>query len=479
MKAISRILWRPNTMNIESIPSRFLPRGVGCLSLASARRLEGLQRVGRLLCAGATAAALLLPATSQALDFGPFTLTGFAKAEVTQVSDYCPDCQRDPSAEKRYVWSDELVQGKSYGSGITHVTLFQPFLSAKFDLPKGIKLSGLLSQRWRDGKEDFKGYLYDRSVAVSHEDYGSLRAGAMQTRAWSMADYPFGTNIGLADAWGSSGAGYGLLTRAIRYTSRVLDFVESDIVLEATYDFGESGWKKNKPQFLELWLQVRRGDLAVDMMYQVSRNGIPNAFGHGVFTGPYYKEFQGLADAQLGGSGQSIAMVMATYQVDAKLELSAGMRGNRWSGAYAKFLQSKTANPAGYDVWNTPFNVDWSKDLGGGVFRGYPATSLDVVLGLRYKMGKWAASTGMVHLGAAATANPSDRGQSNSATINTLGLNYDYGQGLQFYGSAGMVNYARKGLSPMSMPSNSAFTNIDSRLTTRGTWLGVGTVYTF
>jgi hypothetical protein len=433
----------------------------------------------RLLRLGAVAAAMALPAVGHAVDVGPFTLTGFAKGEVTRVSDDCPDCQRDPSAEKRYVWSDELVQGKSYGGGTKHVTLFQPYLAAKFDLPVGIKLSGLLSQRWRDGHQDFRGFWYDKSAAISHDDYGSLRIGAMTTRGWSIADYPFGSNIGVSDAWGSSGAGYGLLTRAVRYTSRVLDVAESDVVLEASYDVGQSGWKKNKPRFWELWLQVRRGDLAVDMIYQNARNGLPNAFGHGPFAGPYYKEFQGLADPQIGSSGQSIAMVMATYKVDSALEISGGMRGNRWSGAYAVFLQSKTANPAGFDVWNAPFNVDWSKDLGGGVYKGYPATSLDVVLGARYTTGKWALSTGMVHLGAAATANPSDRGQSNSATINTLGLNYDYGQGFQFYGLAGMVNYARKGLSPMSMPSNSAFTNIDSRLTTRGTWYGAGAVYTF
>jgi hypothetical protein len=85
----------------------------------------------------------------------------------------------------------------------------------------------------------------------------------------------------------------------------------------------------------------------------------------------------------------------------------------------------------------------------------------------------------MVHLGAAATQNPTERGQSNSATINTLGLNWDSTKGYQIYGFGGMVQYAHKGLAPLSMPSNSAFTNIDSRLTTRGYWFGGGAVYVF
>jgi len=426
------------------------------------------------------AAGLALSGSASAIDFGPFSLTGFAKAELTRVSDYCPNnnCQRDPLASKEFPWADELVQGKTFGSGTTHVTLFEPYLAAKFDLPRGWKLSGLLSQRWRDGKEDFPGFWYDKSVAISHDDYGSLRVGAMQTRAWSMADYPFGTNIGLADPWGSAGAGYGLLTRAVRYTSRPFDVAEGDLVVEGTYDMGKSGWSKNKPRFFELWVHYGRGDLGLDFMYQDAKNGTPSAFSHGPFTGPFYNP---IVDPLIGGNSQGIAMLMATYQVDAKLSLQGGLRGNRWSGAYAKFLYSAANNPLGnYDLWNNPFNVDWSKDLGGGVYKGYPATSVDLVLGARYKItGKWTISTGMLHLGAAATSNPSDRGQSNAATINTLNLNYDVGQGLQAYGTLGMVNYAKRGLSPTSMPSNSAFTNIDSRLKTRGNWFTAGAVYTF
>ena len=456
-------------MNIESSANRSATGGAG---RASGERLAATVRTALLVAAAAAGTA------AHAIDFGPFSLTGFAKAELTRVGSYCPqqDCQVDKFASKQFQWADELVQGKAYGAGTTHVTLFQPYLAAKFNLPRGFKLSGLLSQRWRDGKEDFPGFLYDASIAVEHEDYGSLRVGAMPTRAWSMADYPFGTNIGLADAWGSSGAGYGLLTRAIRYTSRPLDVLEGDLVVEGTYDIGKANWKTNKPQFFELWLHYGKGDLGLDFMLQETRNGGPNAFSHGPFTSLFYdRSF----DKDLGSSGQSIAMLMATYQVDPKLEISAGIRGNRWSGAYAKLLQSRFVNPGGFDIWNNPFNVDWTKDLGGGVYRGYPATSLDLVLGARYKFGKWTASTGMAYLGPAATANPSERGQTNSAAINTVGLNYNYGSGLQFYGSLGMVNYARKGLSPLTMPTNSAFTNIDSRLKTRGTWATVGAVFTF
>ncbi len=428
---------------------------------------------------GAAAASLVLASSAGAFDFGPFSLTGFAKVDFTRISSECPlkDCQVEKFAGREFIWSDEITQGVGYGAGTTHVTLFQPYLGAKFDLPRGFKLSALLSQRWRDGKPDFKGFLYDRSISLSHEDYGRLSIGAMQTRAWSMADYPFGTDIGIGDPWASSGAGYALLTRALRYTSRPMDVAEGDLVVELTHDIGKSGWRRNKPRLWELWLQYHRGDLGVDVMIQETRNGPPVAFGHAPFSSLFYDS---AFDQDLGGSGQSIAMLMARYRIDSKLELYGGLRGNRWSGAYAVFLQSKAVNPGGFDIWNNPMNVDWSTNLGGGVYKAYSARSIDLVLGARYKISnKLDGYTGMVHLGEASTANPMERGQSNSATFNTLGLSYDYGHGLRLNGVLGMVNYGKRGLAPLSMPSHQAFTGIDSRIKQHGNWFGAGVTFTF
>jgi hypothetical protein len=443
-------------------------------------RIAKMVRASALARGCSVAAAMLgLAGSAHAIDFGPFSLTGFAKVDVTRISSECPqkDCQVEKFASREFIWSDPLVQGVGYGAGTTHVTLFQPYLGAKFDLPRGFKLSGLVSQRWRDGKEDFKGFWYDKNIGISHEDYGSLRIGAMTTRAWSFADFPFGSDIGVGDEWASSGAGYGLLTRAARYTSRLFDVAEGDLVVEATYDIGKSGWKRNKPRFWELWLQYRRGDLGVDVMLQEGKNGPPVSFGHAPFSSLFYDS---AFDQSLGGSSQSIAMIMARYRVDAKLELYGGLRGNRWSGAYAKFLQSAADNPGGFDIWNNLFNVDWSNDLGGGVYKGYAAKSVDGVLGARYKINeKLAAYTGMVYLGTASTDNPSERGQSNWATFNTLGLSYDYGYGLRLNGVVGLVNYGKRGLAPLSMPSHQAFTGIDSRVEKRGNWFGAGATFTF
>ena len=435
------------------------------------RQTAPQQRSLHWLPFGLLATGLLAALPAAAIDFGPFSLNGFAKAEVQRGTNICTDCQRELGENRQRRWADDIVYGKHFGTETTHVTLVQPYLGVKQDVGAGFKVFGLLSQRWRDGKVDLPGWLYERNVGISHEDYGSLRIGSMTTRGWSVADYPYGTNVGVSDAWGSSGAAYGLLSNAVRYQSRKLDVLEADLVLEVTYDKGKSGWKKNKPMFWEIYGQFVKGDLVVDAMAQVTRNGEPVAWGHAPFGGltPFPAD-----DSKLGSSGQSMAMAMARYQIDSKIEVSGGIRFNRWSGAYA--VQT-TTGPLGQ--WNNMFNVDWGGTLNGVPNPGYGARSMDLMLGLRYRMGAWTGSTGMVHLGKASTDNPSERGQSNTLTINTLGLNYDFGNGLQAYGLAGMVHYGRKGLAPLSMPSHSAFTNVDSRVATRGNWFGAGAVYTF
>jgi hypothetical protein len=422
-----------------------------------------------------------LAGAAHAVEFGPFTLNGFAKAEATRVAKSCPDCQVVPDVGKDYLWADQVAAGKSFGTESTQVVLLQPWLGANFNLGRGFKLSGLVSQRWRDGKEDIPGFWYEKNIALSHEDYGRVAIGAMPSRAWSLADYPYGTDIGAADPWASSGAGYGLLGHALRLTTRVLDVFDSDLVLELTYDRGNHNFRVHKPRFYEFYAQLHKGDLFVDAIYQDSRNGNPQAWGHGPFNGLFY---DASADAKLGASGQSIAMLMARYRINPQLEALGGIRRNRWSGAHGVIVQSM---PRG-DIWNNPFNVDWGGALvytnpDGSSYvvsnPGYPAVSVDLSGGVLYRSGKWTASTGFVYLGKARTKNPSERGQSNTALINTVGLAYDVSRELRVYGLGGIVHYGRLGLSPMSMPGNSSFTNVDSRVSTTGNWVGVGAVYTF
>ena len=435
---------------------------------------EGPSRLGAKIVWGLSACVALVASPAKAIDFGPFSLTGFAKVEVQQASNQCVDCQRFPAEDRQRAWADELVPGRPYGTQTGHVTLFQPWLSARFDLGRGFKLSGLLSQRLRDGKVDIPGFVYERNVAVSHEDWGRLAVGAWTTRAWSLADYPYGTTLGVADAWASSGAGYGLNTHAVRYTSRPLDVWDGDLVLEATYDRGNSRFRIHKPRFVEIFAQYRRGDLLLEAIVQDSRNGNPQAWGHGPFTG--LTAFPA-DDPKLKDSSQGIAMLMARYPIDTRWEALAGIRHNRWSGANAVVVGRDVAG--GFDLWNNMFNVQWGGTLNGVTNPGYAAHSLDISGGMRYRRGDWTVTAGLLHLGKAQTDNPSERGQSNSASVATLGVAKDWRNGLQTYVMAGAIEYGRTGLAPLSMPANTAFTGVDPRVTRRGNWFGAGAVYVF
>jgi hypothetical protein len=428
---------------------------------------------------GKAAGAVLvlgIASTGHAIEFGPngmFSINGFGEVTVTVGNNQCPPegCQLSPETDRQRIWADAVVPGRKFSTDVTGFSQVQLWLGAKHNLGGGFNLKGTLSQNWRDGKIDTPGFVRERNIAVSHEDYGTLTAGETVSRTWQFADFPFGSNLGLSSAWAGTGAGYRNLSRAIRYTSPVLDVAAGDMVLEMTYDRGSDDFKVNKPSFYELWAHYGKGDLSIDAMYQDTRNGSPSAFGAAGFYAPFYDP---AGDSRLGGSGQSVALVQAIYQYSPKIEISGAVRRNRWSGAYA--VVALDGPPVQF---NFPFNVDWGGTLNGVANPGYPAQSTDFALGARYRMNKWTLSTGLVYIGKASTNNPSERGQSNSALVNTIGATYIYGNGWEASAFAGMIHYRLKGLSPLGMPSNATINAIDSRVTKAGNWLGVGIKYNF
>jgi len=445
-----------------------LDRGTG----RTARR-RGLHRGMRV---GLALAGLALGTAGHAdtLSYGPFTLNAFAKLEDGRYSNQAKNVQVYPSATKQQNWGDLLAANAQYGTEPTHVWLLQPWLGAKTDIGGGFKVSAMVSQRWRGGDgypttADIPGFIYEENVAISHEDYGRLAVGKMVARGWSVADYPYGTNVGLANQWAQSGAGYGLLTRALRYTSRPFDVMKGDLVMEATYDEGDTAFKIHKPRFLELYGQFHRGGLVVDAIAQITRNGNPQAWGHGPFTSltPFPAD-----DSKIGGAGQGMLMVMARYDYDQHWQYSGGLRYNQWSGANAVIT---VAGPPAQ--WNNMFNVDWGGTRDGVSNPGYSARETDGFAAVLHRWGPWSAWLSAEILGKASTSNPSERGQSNWANFDVAGVQYDFHHGLTCYGEVGMVHYGQLGPSPMSMPTNSAFTGVDSRVTRNGNWIVVGILY--
>jgi hypothetical protein len=423
---------------------------------------------GVVLALGLSAAA-----SSHAFEAGPFSLTGFLKVNVGRISDVCDQCQVDPLAGRHFIWADPLVYGKEYGDDFAHSWQFQPTLGVKFKLPGGFKLAGELSQRWRDGDPDQEDVLYAKNVSLEHEDYGALQIGGFVTRGWNRADYPYASDVGQT-AFSDSGAAYGINTHAIRYRTRIFDVAEGDLVLEATYDRGDSDFTRNKPFFMEFWALYAKGPLVVEAIAQNTRNGTPMAFAKGPFTGP--TPFPDRDDSQIGENSQGMFMLLSKYQIGTAYELSGGIRFNRWSGSYA--VQVTEGQQA---QWNQPFNVNWGGfDANGVPNPGYEARSTDLFLGARkYINREWVGYLGTTYLGKASTSNPLERGQSNSALFTTVGAKYDFGQGLTLSGSLNAVFFSRKGLAPLSMPGHDSFSGIDSRVAKRGNWVNIEANYEF
>lgn len=437
---------------------------------AATRRSLASRRVVR---SAVFALGLGAATAGHAFEWGPFSLTGFAKVNLSRISNGCEGCQRDPDALRHFVWADDLVYGKKYGGLTKHDVQIQPTLGVKFDLPQGFTLSGAYSQRLRDGEPDLPGAVYERSATLKHEYYGSVQIGNFVSRGWNRPDFPYANDLGQT-AFSDAGAAYGILTKAVRYTSRELYVADGNLVLEASYDQGNTDFKRNKPRLYEFWALWASGPLVVEAVAQSSRNGTPLAFAKWPFTSLTPNASRD--DEQLNGSGQGMFMLLTKYQIGTAYEVSGGLRVNRWSGSYAVPLtQGALAQ------WNNPFNVDWGGfDAGGVPNPGYSARSTDLMLGLRkYINPRLVAFTGLTYLGKARTANPSERGQSNSALFASVGARYAVGGGLSVSGSLNAVAYARKGLAPLSMPAHDSFSNVDSRVANRGNWLTFEAVYRF
>jgi hypothetical protein len=473
---------RPRWTTMDKPPHRALPDPCRATVARS-------DRSGAFRRAGLFVAGLLVSGAGWAIDYGPFSLNGFVKVEYGRGSDACPNCQLFPNEGRERPWADAVVPGAEVKNAGAWLTLLQPYLGVKFDLPQGFKIQGLASQRWRDGKVDIEGSYYEMNVAISHEEYGSLRFGAFPTRAWAFADFPFGSDYSGGDTWASSGAGYGLNTEALRYTARTLDVYDGDLVLELTYDWGDTDFKRNTPRFIDFWARYFRGDLKLDFMYQDTRNGPPSSWGHAPFTAVFYDPQY---DEKIGGSGQSMAMLQGSYQITPSIDIGFGIRRNRWSGSYAVCIDFID----GQCRYNNFFNVDFfGTDANGVQSPGYKLTSYDYTAGVRWQNGPWSLSTGLVYLSEGSTDNPAQRGQDNSLLKGSLGGGYNFGNGLVAYASVSAYAFGQDPqawgcnvlenrpadsctLGPRSWPSNAPGGN-DARVSRYSHGFSLGATYSF
>ena len=214
-------------------------------------------------------------------------------------------------------------------------------------------------------------------------------------------------------------------------------------------------------------------------------NGRPGSWTHGPFLG--LTDNPSDDNGEIPENTQTILIGMFRYQLTNQMEVSGGLRRNYWSGADAVMVDNDGTN----NLWNNMFNVDWTGDTktdkgygtlyNGSYLQSYPAMSYDFMGGFRYRPdNKWTYSTGIVYLSEAQTDNPMERGQSNTLTIGSVGVSYlDLYPGVTVSAGGSAVRYKQKGLAPLSMPSHSAFSGVDSRVADSGEAISAQVLYVY
>jgi hypothetical protein len=131
-----------------------------------------------------------------------------------------------------------MVFGKKYGGLATHSVQIQPTLGVKFDLPRASPADGhLLAALPRRQGLTCPAWSTNAALTLKHEYYGTVQLGNFLSRGWNRPDFPYASDLGQT-AFSDAGAAYGILTKALRYTSRELYVADGNLVLEGTYDHG-------------------------------------------------------------------------------------------------------------------------------------------------------------------------------------------------------------------------------------------------
>lgn len=414
--------------------------------------------------------------SSRPLDIGPVSITGLANFEATRGNGFCVGkrCGFDPSSGASPVEGDGQRDAWSFDQPRGLVGFLQPTIDAKFDLPNGAKITSVLTYRWRNGND---GLWLERGIRLEHEDWGNLTAGSMTTQAWHMANYPFGGDIGITGAWSSSGAVQGLQSRALRVTSRLLDALDGDIALQATWNHSEAGRQRGAPNLAEIWLGYSSRDLNVDLVVQQigSRSEFPS-----IDTASNSPVSENSNLYWSGRVSQGLAMAQLRWRYTTRTELLGAWRLNRWDTYNAQAWLSPTRNSDGLVDLRAAPNKNSPGYLGFEPGSGGPsANSMDVLVAVRHKWRRWTLDLVGLHLGRASEPQCSALSASRPAHIGTIQLTQMLREGLYAYGLAGAVRFIRDSASSPG-PSAPATTSTGAaQMSPEGRWLGIGMTYRF
>jgi hypothetical protein len=444
------------------------------------------------------AATVLLATPALAEQFGPLEVAGFAKDEFS-MCDNCSDGLVNKAAyDPRGVLNPPtpmLNQPGDTGFHTHNLGLAQLSLGLTHEFDNAIRVEGRASARVRNnGPDIYDNYVIDLYAGISHPTFGSAVIGKMSTRAWTRSD-DFAYPLGLSSPWAESGAGYGVIPEAVRLATRDFEIGRGKIRFEATagradkrkplnadstYVPPESGPPASKfappsPKIYEGFIQYSNEKNLVELIYQYSSGGRQSSFMKGAFYGA-----QGDTNGPATSPGykkpsESVLILQGKYWMNPTWSFTYGIKQDWWSGQQQQCDYGPVSPVASDCFWDQP-GFNYASD-----FKMHDATEYDVFMGAAYAWKLWSFTLGGVRMNKAYVHTPTEWGQSNTATFLNLGVYRTVpeipmfkGVTVEVYGGLGRTMFGRQGPAPLGMPSNTAYGDVDPRVSESANHLTLG-----
>jgi len=402
----------------------------------------------RVLALAVSIPAPVLAETFQDSLGNTWELSGFMKLEST----------RSNAAPKRVAPADSLYRldarnafwpvpaNPSLGSKSSSLALQQLSAGVSHETDGALTLEARATYRWRStaGPSEWfsqpdidyrqgAGFSnkdwYEKLIGIGRPDLGNVRYGTQLSRSWSRAD-SFTYPIGLASQWSGSGAGFGIVPEALRFTSRPFEDGVGKLVAELTLGrdrlnttmVNQDRLTANgtsfhpgatQPRMVEIFLQYSMDRHLIEFTLQTSSGARQTSFGKAPLVGwigdPDTVGPQNVLPRGAGRPSQSLVMLQGNYWPQPQNMITYGVRHNRWSGSAAS---------CNYDaaLGVCLFGMDPGFNYGDSAtdYTGFRASSYDAMLGWSHYRGLYTYTAGFVYFGRASSDNPIEWGQSNS-----------------------------------------------------------------
>jgi hypothetical protein len=433
------------------------------------------------------AATVLLAAPALAEQFGPLEVAGFAKDEFSMCDNCSDGLVNDSAYDPRGVLNPPtpMVNQPGDTGGHTHnLGLAQLTLGLAYEYDNAVHVEGKATGRVRnDGPDIYDNYLIDLYAGISYPTIGSLVVGKMSTRAWTRSD-DFAYPLGLSSPWAESGAGYGVVPEAVRIATRNFEIGRGKIRFEGTAGRANERKPLNpsstvvappSPKLYEIFIQYSNEKNLVELIYQDSTGGRQSSFMKGAFYGA-----QGDTNGPDGSPGykkpsESVLILQGKYWMNPTWSFTYGIKQDWWSGQQQQ-CDYGPVSPVASDCFFYQPGFNYSIDN-----KMHDATEYDVFLGAAYAWKLWSFTLGGVRMNKAYVHTPTEWGQSNTASFLNLGVYRTVpeipmfkGVTVEVYAGLGRTMFGRQGPAPLGMPSNTAYGDVDPRVSESANHLTLG-----